>query len=279
MERSEAIEVLKKYQYDPEVREALECLHPELKESEDERIRKEISKFLKDIHNDSLENRRFIADRYGDAIPDDMIPTWLAWLEKIGDKAFSVERLFAEAGIKPAYKDGNSWCVFIGKNIQEGICGFGETPRDAYVNFLKKLWGKAFEQKLAWSEKDEKMYTATTFALAGFMGNDKLDWLKSLKSRVQPQPKSDWNNKDEISFNRLMATCADERVRKSSVFSEKEIKDLMDWLESIKSRVQPLWKPSDEQMAQLECVARQNKDNMLGKELMTLFNDLKNLKR
>ena len=56
------------------------------KESEDEKIRKEISKFLKDIHNDSLEGRRFIADRYGDAIPDNMIPTWLAWLEKQGSQ-------------------------------------------------------------------------------------------------------------------------------------------------------------------------------------------------
>ena len=40
------------------------------------------------------------------------------------------------------------------------------------------------EQKPAWSEEDEKMHTATIFALAGFMGNeDKLNWLKSLKDR------------------------------------------------------------------------------------------------
>ena len=33
------------------------------------------------------------------------------------------------------------------------------------------------------------------------------------------------------------------------------------------------WKPSEKQMQQLGWVAEQNKDNALGKELMTLFND------
>lgn len=33
------------------------------------------------------------------------------------------------------FKDGNQWCVLLGKNIQEGIAGFGETPYKAILDF------------------------------------------------------------------------------------------------------------------------------------------------
>lgn len=33
------------------------------------------------------------------------------------------------------YKDGNQWCVRWGENIQEGICGFGDTPMKAIADF------------------------------------------------------------------------------------------------------------------------------------------------
>jgi len=37
-------------------------------------------------------------------------------------------------GIKP-YKDGNQWCFLYGENIQEGICGFGDTIYQAAKEF------------------------------------------------------------------------------------------------------------------------------------------------
>lgn len=33
------------------------------------------------------------------------------------------------------YKDGNQWCVLYGDNVQDGICGFGDTPYKAVVDF------------------------------------------------------------------------------------------------------------------------------------------------
>lgn len=33
------------------------------------------------------------------------------------------------------YKDGNQWCVLWGANIQEGLCGFGDTPFKALLDF------------------------------------------------------------------------------------------------------------------------------------------------
>lgn len=38
--------------------------------------------------------------------------------------------------LKPVLKrDGNQWCVLYGKNLQEGICGFGESPHKAIMDF------------------------------------------------------------------------------------------------------------------------------------------------
>ena len=41
-------------------------------------------------------------------------------------------------GLEP-FKDGNSWCVLLGENIQEGICGFGETPMKAILDFNRAM--------------------------------------------------------------------------------------------------------------------------------------------
>lgn len=32
-------------------------------------------------------------------------------------------------------KDGNKWCAMYGENIQDGVCGFGDTPAQAATNF------------------------------------------------------------------------------------------------------------------------------------------------
>ena len=35
--------------------------------------------------------------------------------------------------------DGDQWCVLYGDNIQDGICGFGESPRLAIFDFNKSF--------------------------------------------------------------------------------------------------------------------------------------------
>lgn len=35
------------------------------------------------------------------------------------------------------FKDGNQWCFLLGRNLQDGICGFGDTILDAAVDFYK----------------------------------------------------------------------------------------------------------------------------------------------
>jgi len=45
------------------------------------------------------------------------------------------ELVFIESFKLKPFKDGDMWCVLLGENIQEGICGFGETPLKAILNF------------------------------------------------------------------------------------------------------------------------------------------------
>lgn len=39
------------------------------------------------------------------------------------------------------YKDGNMWLCLYGDNIQEGVCGFGETPDKATHEFDAEWYG------------------------------------------------------------------------------------------------------------------------------------------
>jgi len=46
--------------------------------------------------------------------------------------------------LKPKiFIDGNQWCVLYGKNIQDGVCGFGSSPQNAINAF-----NKAFTEEL-----------------------------------------------------------------------------------------------------------------------------------
>ena len=65
------------------------------------------------------------------------------WNEKYNEderqRTFKLDDPLDETGIallKPRLtKEGNEWCFIIGENIQEGLCGFGETVREAMDNF------------------------------------------------------------------------------------------------------------------------------------------------
>jgi hypothetical protein len=47
-------------------------------------------------------------------------------------------------GLTP-YKDGDSWCVCLGENIQVGIYGFGDTPLKAVLAFNQAFNNKKIE--------------------------------------------------------------------------------------------------------------------------------------
>lgn len=265
------------YGKEEEIQE-LEHIFPELKEIGEDKKMKEMA--IKAVHSPEAQS---CLKSWG-VNPDDVI----SWLERQGDKAFSVERVFAEAGIKPAYKDGNSWCVLIGENIQEGICGFGETPRDAYIAFLKKLWGKAFEQNPA--DKIEPKFrvgdtirpkgsSAKIFKITGISISDGyykgegsyLDIIAADDDYELVEQKPAWSEKDEkmlASFLHKLEVC--------TLLTNKEYQWANKKLKSLKEMVQPKqeWSEEDEKRYTLACVFIRNIDEVKA-DLIAWFKSLK----
>ena len=125
-----------------------------------------------------------------------------------------------------------------------------------------------------WSEEDEERYLSCLKRLGtgDIRQPETINtvWLKSIKDRVQPKVEL-----TQLDKNILEAAIAFvEQNNHFNVWCGVDKHTVLSALHSI--RPQKQWKPSEEQMKQLGWVAKQNKDNMIGKELMTLYNDLKN---
>ena len=157
----------------PDIVECVESLFPELKESEDERIRKEI---VSAINIYCSEYHR------GTKVRNDM----LAWLEKQG-------------GQKPAEWSEEDKVIL--NNIIWGVHMKSIKPLDEmedrskykkYEDFLKSLPARfSLQPKSEWSEEDCIHLTNAIIAAEKEWGSESSTskWLKSLKSQ------KDWLNK------------------------------------------------------------------------------------
>lgn len=99
------------------------------------------------------------------------------------------------------------------------------------ISAVKKL----YEQKPVWSEEDEKQARQIERIVHDDGCTQKLqkqisDWFKSLKDRVQPQPKQEWSEDGEAFYNKtiglLKQYASDNEVRKQSAMS------CINWLKS-----------------------------------------------
>ena len=66
----------------------------------------------------------------------------------------AMERLRPFFLLRPKiYPDGESWCALYGENLQDGVCGFGDTPEKASIQFdiewLNQKAGAQTEEKPA----------------------------------------------------------------------------------------------------------------------------------
>ena len=43
--------------------------------------------------------------------------------------------------------DGNQWCALYGKNLMEGVAGFGDSPAEAMIDFDRQWFTKLSERK------------------------------------------------------------------------------------------------------------------------------------
>lgn len=299
----EALEIAKEYhkqllnEDNPEWASEIEKIFPELKESEDERIRKGI-----------IRNLEYLANK-SEGFYKDELKERIAWLEKQGEKqrgksaleAVNEEKVNNANKVEPKFQVGDTM-----RTLQEAADGYTDgmpvvvfidkeyyhctneliaiKDQDDYefppINVKQKPIYKV-EPTPAWSEVDKDFMYDTLSNLTelkdrygeGYGNVGKcIDWLKSLKERVQPQQKKEWSEDDEEEFQIAIDTLVEAGQHASA-----------DWLQSLKDIY--TWKPSEEQMDALQYVCRNLNpplSDKLGwnslKTLELMFEQLKKLK-
>lgn len=143
---------------------------------------------------------------------------------------------------------------------------------------------KKIESNPAWSEEDEQRIKKVMHIIScdGRISNEEcksiFDWLKSLKDRVGCEANctttKELSESDEEEFQIAIDTLVEAGQRDSA-----------HWLESIKDRVQPHWKPSEKQLDALQYVYRNCNPPLSDKlgwdsirTLELMYQDLKKLK-
>jgi len=174
-------------------------------------------------------------------------------------------------------KDDKKYLLMFGLNSLQ------ELEKD--IAWLKSLKDRV-QPKQEWIEEDERERKRVVGILEGWLSTFKetcyaedckcgIDWLKSLKDRVQPQPQKQWSEEDERRINHIIAFMSDkERIKDTETMFP--IEEDIRWLNSI--RPHNTWKPSEEQMEALDyyanslCTYCDRQD-----DIRSLYNDLKKL--
>ena len=84
-------------------------------------------------------------------IPGYLEPRASEMLAIESDTAMRINLWVVILGLNPM-RDGNQWCFLWGKNIQEGVCGFGDSPEEAMQAFEKEMYKKLVLAKAAGEE-------------------------------------------------------------------------------------------------------------------------------
>jgi len=134
--------------------------------------------------------------------------------------------------------------------------GFYYNDMGDYFPFTDQDNWELVEQKpVEWSEEDERMYRGLHNLIYSTPYCDSRkelsDWFKSLKDRVQPQPKQEWNYNDEIIIGTIIQEI--EKIP-SEKFIDNAKYRCLDWLKYRTKSLKPqnTWKPSKKQLEALE---------------------------
>ena len=255
--------------------ETIEAIFPELKESEDERIRKEIIQFLQLRHPQFVGKRNHVE--------------WITWLEKQSDYSKLVEEIKERKELISKEKEkatSTNDKLSLGGRIAmlEELLAFtkekqGEQKSLGYIHHIDKdgnYTKEPIEQKSAWSEEDEKMLGKCIDAASGYYSpEDKeqmKEWLKSLK----PQKQNTMSN-DE--FEHIVGYLVQDIVANERM-PEGEKQPTKFFVEKYYNKLKPQshWKPTEEQMIAFGDILGFLKDyGYTTDELVSLFNNLQKL--
>lgn len=231
-------------------------IFPELKESEDEKIRNVLVDYFKRYKE---QEECGIKTFYG--IPTDNI---IAWLEKQGehkpaDKEYTFKAIPRLLGMIPPTDRAKSYCQKLIDSLeQEGYSTDAKIVRGCLkqMNGEKVAMATMDEQKPAWSEDDElhirelESLVKQVWTTAEHENDkdtihkmsDLSFFLKTLKS----QPKQEWSEEEQDIIEDAACIILDCINTADTEKEKKRLEELFDKIQDLKP--QSTWKPSDEQM-------------------------------
>lgn len=264
-------------------------IFPELKESEDERIRKEIINYL----SNELHNVKQLTPRTNE------FEDWIAYLEKQKEQNPAE---WSDAERKKLYCDGYDssrknlaldFMHYIDENRPEGKMGLSNGECAALMNAFKVgdvetivRYINKYQQPAEWSEDEKKVldsiiddYEKAAKSFCGYDG--KIMLLKAIRDGEYDLPKQEWSEEDEEILDSLIRLYSKEYSADAWPWANGAITygDVVKFLKSIR----PTWKPSEEQMNALnEAVFDYRAEDTASCEktadiLNTLYNDLTKL--
>ena len=270
-----AIELGKKLiEKNPELSSWVQSVLPELKESEDERIRKGLLEIFRSHYNRNW---------YGLKVTD-----VIAYLEKqkeqkpipkfkVGDRIYDKRDSYNRNVIKEVGKG-----YYINAFAQKMDMAY----TDANFEFLEHLENDCIDSKpTEWSEEDEshldylidfcnRYYNGNTPILEEGIARRLSNWLYRIKSGEISLPKQEWSEKDEGTIH-LACEFIRHHSKKGDSIGGIDCNELVKMLKSL--RPQPHWKPSEEQMEALKEATNQYWEPDGLHPLYTLYDDLKKL--
>lgn len=268
-----ALEVLHKYDgaHIMFTQDLKEEMFPELAESEDERIRKELIHLVKkSCEQGGYALHKYEADRM------------LAWLEKQGEQnptdktkpKFNVGKWITNGDYTWSEEDEKYLNSIIKRTVAYGDSSVYGLIKDD-IDWLKSLKERVqpqnniTDEELAQAKKDS--YNDTLNKIEYHSGDPTFDdgWSSAIwylkKRNAMPQkqrePEVEWNEKDEANLNEALSYIKDDTLK-----------------EFIKSlRPQKQWKPSEEQLKSLKGVIDVGYFTSYPNSLETLYEQLKQL--
>ena len=253
MTREEAIEVYNGL-LNQKIKEAFEFFVPELRESEDERIRK--------ILIDAFEkkNNSFIDELVDCRLTKADI---LAWLEK--QKEVKVKYVYPKFRIgdiisynKPEPGFSDYTIVGFNNEMPDYLVDGGNVPSCSIgIEFIDSNYHLKEQKPAEWCEEDEKWFKeielmALSFSNSADYREKFFNWLKSLPERFNLQPKQEWSEEDKRNLNRILNIIrwAADSDRMNRIVGDKEAIELEDFLKSLRSQPKNKW--SEEDMINME---------------------------
>ena len=238
-------------------KEDAEHYFPELRESEDELIRKSLVGYFEKFKPQDMWDERFsigdvlaYLEKQKDHFRDDTKMVEKQDYSSLNDLERAIHRGFLSAGVENApvtlIKETAKECLEQVKPSEINIRALLSADRLASAEMTGRLKERSeilenpeeygLHKPSEWSEEDEKMIE--TICKEGDLKPSEQCWLKSLRP-----VKQEWSKKEE----RIMDNCIE--YIKASCLDANDLYECIDWLKSL--RPQPHWKPSEEQMRAL----------------------------